>query len=118
MDLYVSGDCMIPLLSLDLSTLRMLLEFAWTHSLAAQIAMRKDFSDLQGIDHVASFASLPKLTKPERELLACAQDGTFLNTFKALRPNLMSSNHVIVSIAVKKTYFPIVLALQCNVSIV
>ena len=82
--LRISDGCQVPFLSLDRATLKHLVTEAWFQVIARSVRLRKDFSDLEGIDHAATFGARNTLSHAEQALLSCAQDGTmFLNTFKS-----------------------------------
>ena len=80
--LHISDGCQVQFLSLDRATLKHLVTEAWFQVIARSVRLRKDFSDLEGIDHAATFGARTELSRAEQALLSGAQDGTmFLNTF-------------------------------------
>ena len=81
--LHLADDLAISLLAEESETLELLLQYAWRQHVAGDLAMRKDFEGLEGMNVEASFPS-NNLSPQDSELLNCIRDGTFhLRTFKA-----------------------------------
>ena len=71
------------LLQVDLHAILLLLQNRWRQLIATEVASRKDFHGLQGVDFHATFHAV-RLSVKHSELLNCIRDGTsFLNKFKA-----------------------------------
>ena len=83
LQLHLHYGVTFSLLFMDKHRLTTLLETRWRHLLAMQIAVRKDFEGLKGVNMEATFVSWPGQTHQQTALLDCVRDGTcFVRAFK------------------------------------
>ena len=75
--LHIQQQFSVDLGDIDMTTLRLLAEYFWRQHVAQSLVHRKDYADLRGLDYEASCLVWKPSDRGHRELLHCAQDGTF-----------------------------------------
>ena len=84
LNLHLHSGVQLSLLHMDKHRLTELLRARWHTLLAMQIAVRKDYAGLVGVDYEATFFALSAPTQQQSALLDCIRDGTsFVRAFKS-----------------------------------